>query len=160
MKSRENCGCIVFQLLGLTLWLSGPSVFSPRTVNAATLVRQLSVQKFMATIFCKNWVQILLCAKLIIYTVSILAISDRTVPQSPRYSCHNFLLSFPNLCGQKNSPHCHSRSRNWFCNLPSENKREIEILTVIWGRLLDVLCQIQLKALQGIVVYSWGFLMP
>jgi len=32
MKSRESCGCIVFQLLGLTLWLSGPWVFSPRTV--------------------------------------------------------------------------------------------------------------------------------
>lgn len=32
---------------------------------AATLIRQLPVQKIKATMFCKIWVQILLCSKLI-----------------------------------------------------------------------------------------------
>jgi len=127
-----GCNVVAFMTLGS----------QSRNCYSVTLVRQLPVQKFMATIFCKIWVQILLCVKLISYTVSILAILDRTVPRSPSYSDHHFLFSFSNLCGQRNSPHCRSRSRNWFRNLPSENKRKIEILAVILGKFLDVLCQI------------------
>jgi len=69
-----GCNFVAFMTLGS----------QSKNCYAATLVRQLPVQKFMATIFCKIWVQILLCAKLINYTVNILAILDFTVPRSPR----------------------------------------------------------------------------
>ena len=135
-KFRLHC---VFELLGVMLWISGPWVFSPRPDMMRLLQDNLLFrslwQRYFAiaecrSFFVQNWYST--------YIVNIPAIPDSTITRNPSYSGHNFPFSFSNLLRKDEIVSFKPCSRNWFRNLPSENKRELEMLTVILGRLLEV----------------------
>jgi hypothetical protein len=124
-----GCNVVDFRALG----------FQSKTWYDETLARQLTVQKFMATVFCNSWVQILLCAKLIFYVHREYTSNTRQHDDSePTLFRSQFSFFFPNLLRKEEIVSFKPCSRNWFRNLPSENKRELEMLTVILGRLLEV----------------------
>ena len=101
--------------------------FQSKNCYAATMVGKLSVQKFMATIFCKIWVQILLCAKLIRYTVPGAHVIQVTIFffLFPIFADRGIRLIFA-PAREIDSVTCHQKIR-----------QKLKILTVILGRLLD-----------------------